>query len=197
MVDSLFAIILRKGYPELILDLRGNPGGNISAMRVASYLVDSSRFGGVFVTRKWFEHHDAPPRIEQYRSFPLLSEANYRILIDGLHNEEGIALKLLPAGSRYKGRLFVLTDRRTASSCEPLVYGIREYWLGTIVGEPTAGAMLNSEEFPLGDGWEIVIPTAEYYAADGFRIDRVGVQPDVVVKSKDALDRTLEMITTR
>jgi hypothetical protein len=188
-IDSLFSIILRKNYPGLIIDLRGNPGGNISAMRVAAYLIDSARFGGEFVTRRWFEHHDMPPSPQQSGSFPVLDKANYELLTDGLHHQEGIAVKLLPAERRYRGRVAVLTDGNTASSCEPLVYGIKEYRLGMIIGEPTAGAMLSSEEFPLSDGWAIVIPTAEYYAADGYRIDRVGVQPDIRVASAKALER--------
>lgn len=193
-ITEAFERIIRDDPGYLIIDLRGNSGGNISAMKVASYLTSMPLYGGAFVTNRWFRHHGAPPSAEQFGRFPLLTEANVGLLVDGIHEQEGVCLKVLPEQKRYGGKVFVLVDGGTASSCEPLVYGIRQYGLGTVVGERTAGAMLNGEEFLLGGDWYITLPTAEYYAADGFRIDGAGVEPDVKVKSDRALDYVREKL---
>lgn len=191
-IDSVFDQVRQLGVENLIIDLRGNPGGNISAMAVASNIADTAYYGGVFVTNKWFKNHSAPPSVAEYPAFPLLTEENVDLLIKGIHEKEGVCLKVIPRSNVYRGKIFVLTDRATASSCEPLVYGIRQYKLGTVVGERTAGAMLNGEEFHINDNWYVTIPTAEYYAADGYRLDQVGVPADINVPSKDALGYVLE-----
>ncbi len=193
-IDAAFAKILEQGYASLIVDLRGNPGGNVSAMRVASYLVDGPRPGGVFVTRRWFEENDIPPGPDRLASLPRFHDADVALLRAWLAEEPAIALEILPVERRYLGRVMVLTDRRTASSSEPLVYGIKLHELGTIVGERTAGVMLSGEQVPIGDGWMVMLPTADYYAADGYRIDGAGVEPDVHAPSREALERALELL---
>ena len=84
---------------------------------------------------------------------------------------------------------------RTASTCEPIVYALQQHHLATIVGQRTAGAMLNGESFTAGDGFVVTVPTATYYASDGFRIDRQGVTPDIAVpETGDALEYALQLI---
>lgn len=190
-IDDVFRQVISGGYDNLIIDLRGNQGGNLSAMRVAAHLIDSARYGGAFVTARWFAEHSAPPTVGQYGMFPVLAEADLAVLFKGIHEQQGMVLKVTPDRDRYRGRVFVLTDGATASACEPLVYAIRQYGLGRIIGERTAGAMLSSEEFPIRGNWFLLVPTADYYTADGHRLDGVGVEPDVKVKSAEALDYAL------
>jgi hypothetical protein len=190
-LDLVFDTIITRNKKYLIIDLRGNPGGNISAMSVISHIIDTEHWGGVFVTRKWFAGHSTPPSIGDYQKFPLLDEANLSLLFAGIHDYDGLCIKVKPDPKQYSGKVTVLVDKNTASSCEPLVYGFKEYKLGKIIGEHTAGAMLNGEEFPIKDFWTIVIPTAEYYTADGFRIDKVGIEPDLTTSSKEALNKAL------
>ena len=109
------------------------------------------------------------------------------LLLDGIHDQEGLSLQVMPDSLRYTGRVYVLVDRGTASACEPLVYALKQYKLAVIVGENTAGQMLNGEEFDCGGGWKLTVPTADYYTADGVRLDHRGVAPDRTVKSADAM----------
>jgi hypothetical protein len=186
-IDSCFRLIAAARVSALIIDLRGNPGGNVSAMRVAAHLADRPYSGGAFVTRKWFTTHGAPPTLEQMNAFPQLTEANVKLLLDGIHDQEGLSLQVTPDSLRYTGRVYVLVDGSTASACEPLVYALKQYKLAPIVGENTAGQMLNGEEFDCGSGWKLFVPTADYYTADGVRLDHWGVAPDRTVKSDDAM----------
>jgi carboxyl-terminal processing protease len=52
--------------------------------------------------------------------------------------------------------------------------------------------MLNGEFFPVGDGFQLIVPTADYYTADGIRLDHRGVEPDIKAKPDKALDAALE-----
>jgi len=182
-------------FSNLIIDLRRNTGGTIaSALPLAEYLIQDTLMGGAFLTQKYFAKHSAIPEAGSYNNFPLFSEASFSLIISGIHNQEGLCLIIYPDAKSFKGDLYILTDKNTASTCEPLVYGLKTSKRATVIGEKTYGAMLNGEIFRIGDSFNLWIPTADYYTADGFKIDKVGVTPDIEVEPADALDKALEVI---
>jgi len=190
-IDTLKAM----SFSNLIIDLRRNSGGTIaSALPLAEYLVQDTLMGGAFLTQKYFSKHSSLPEAGSYRNFPLFSEASFSLIISGIHNQEGLCLIIYPDAKSFKGDLYILTDKYTASTCEPLVYGLKTSKRATVIGEKTYGAMLNGEIFGIGDSFNLWIPTADYYTADGFKIDKVGVTPDIDVDPADALEKALEVI---
>lgn len=192
-MDSTFAIIKEKNYNNLIVDLRDNPGGSVAAgMKFATNIADTTFYGGVFLTQKWFAKHKEVPETKDYLDLPHFTQANYDLIIEGIHKEEGLCLKIIPEKETYQGNVFILTNKSTASTCEPIVYGFKQYKLATIVGGKTAGAMLNGELFAVSDGFSVIIPTADYYASDGYRIDQRGVIPDIKVESAKALEYVMK-----
>lgn len=194
-VDSIFNLIHQKNYKNLIIDLRNNSGGSIEAgMAFATNIVDKETFGGVFLTQKWFNNHKELPTIDHYENFPHFTEANYDLIIKGIHQTEGLCLKIIPKKHAYEGNLYILTNKNTASTCEPIVYELQRQKRAIIIGEKTAGAMLNGEMFELNQGFKMFIPTADYYTSDGYRIDLNGVKPDIETKSEDALTVALNRV---
>jgi C-terminal processing protease CtpA/Prc len=194
-MDSIFDVINQKNYKNLVVDLRNNSGGSVEAgIAFASGIVDDTIYAGVLLTQKWFNNNKQLPVTEEYRSFPHFSEANFDLIIEGIHHMEGLCLKIIPKKEVYKGRIYILTNHKTASTCEPIIYQLKKQKRATIVGEKTAGAMLNGEIFDLDKGFNMVIPTADYYTSDGFRIDQNGVMPDIEVKSGEALKFVLEKL---
>lgn len=137
------------------------------------------------------------PDPSDYKNFPLFSEASFPLIIEGIHKHNGLCLVVYPDADNYKGNLYILTNKRTASTCEPLVYGLKQNKRATIVGERTAGAMLNGERFELQDKFNLWMPTADYYTVDGNKIDKTGVEPHIAVMSDAALDKALEIINGR
>ena len=66
-----------------------------------------------------------------------------------------------------------------------------------MVGEKTAGDMLSSTFIDIQNSWVLVVPTADYYTADRFRIEGNGVKPTIKVKSEKALEYVLDKIITQ
>lgn len=195
-MQRVFAEIEAQGIEHLIVDLRDNSGGGIAAgLTFVNQVATHPYYGGVFLTRKWFDQHQYPPTHGQRSSFVSFADADATGLLRHIHQYSGIALWAQPAEeSRYTGRLYVLVNERTASTCEPIVYGLQLEARAIVIGEKTAGAMLNSERFSLAYGYTLVLPTADYYTADGKRLDQVGVRPTVVVPSGDVLDYAIKQL---
>lgn len=144
-------------YDTLVVDLRQNQGGNIDGgFAFASKLIKKPMEGGYFLTRKWFEDNDSIPK-DPCKKFPVISEGDYKILLDGIHNEKGVCLKLFPKKPVYPGKLYLLVGKNTASTCEPIAYTFKKEKLSTLIGENTAGAMLNAENFELTSDFKLYI----------------------------------------
>lgn len=78
--------------------------------------------------------------------------------------------------------LVVLVDRETASGSELLVSAIKEYQLGPVVGEKTAGSAARADVLNLSDGSAVQITIQRLLSPSGAQIDKVGVQPDIPVQ---------------
>ena len=196
-VDEMFDEILDRNYKHLIVDLRGNSGGTVEAgMAFARRVVDTTLTGGYFLTQKWFNQYDNLPNKRQLSGIPVFSEANYDLIIEGIHEEVGLVLEVKPKNPIYKGDLYVVTNNKTASTCEPIVYGLKSVNRAEIIGKTTAGAMLNGERFDLNNGFSLYVPTADYYTLDGFRIDQNGVEPTIFIENENPIDYIVDKINT-
>lgn len=94
----------------------------------------------------------------------------------------------------FKGNVYILTSKFTGSTCEPIVYGLKQSGRAIIVGENTAGKMLSSEPFDVKNDFQIYVPIADFYTNDGVRLDQKGVAPNYKVKYKEALNYTLDKL---
>ncbi|PKP48160.1 MAG: hypothetical protein CVT92_16375 [Bacteroidetes bacterium HGW-Bacteroidetes-1] len=193
-MDSVFSHVLKHKYKNLIIDLRNNPGGGLtSANQLGEYLVDKQLDIGFFVTNKWYTKNE----INNFdlESLPVSEEITTEGLRAELLNIEGCKLIIKPGKSHYDGKIFVLTSRNTASTCEPMVYALKTNDLATVVGENTAGAMLSASNFHIMNNFYIFMAQADYYTPDKTRIDQVGVAPNIKVPSEEAYDYVLKLIS--
>ena len=78
--------------------------------------------------------------------------------------------------------LAVLVDHDSASGSELVAGAIQDRHAGTLVGTRTFGKGVAQTMFELPDGSAIKLTTARYYTAGGRFIDRIGLEPDVVVE---------------
>ena len=99
-----------------------------------------------------------------------------------------------PVDLVYNGQVVILVNSGTASACEPVVAGLQDSKRVTIIGEKTAGVMLLSTEFDVGDGWLLSVPTIDYLTIKGIRLDGRGVVPDIETSSEEAPQVAKELL---
>ena len=78
--------------------------------------------------------------------------------------------------------LVVLTDGYSASASEILAGVIKDYELGTLMGQTTYGKGIVQRIFPLSDGSAIKMTISKYYTPNGDYIHGKGIEPDIVIE---------------
>lgn len=156
----------------LIIDLRGNPGGNGGAELFLSYLSEGAPYLAAAV------HWRRDNRVQEFRTLDM-GERSY-----GTHKP-----------------VFVLTSRTTFSAAEGLAYEIQSFKRGVIVGETTGGGANPSGGAglpPLGHGFSVNIPMGYVVnPVTGTNWEGVGVKPDIDVPPAEALARAWSMAADR
>jgi len=90
-------------------------------------------------------------------------------------------------GSAIGTPLVVLTDGNTASASEIVSGAVRDYKIGTLVGEKTFGKGVVQTLIDTGDGTALKVTMAKYYTPNGENIHKKGIQPDITVKYPENL----------
>ncbi len=107
----------------------------------------------------------------------------------------GEAKPLKIYGHRFDLPLVVLVNGGTASAAEILTSAIKDYKVGTIVGEKTFGKGVIQQLFTLPEGCITKVTIAEYLTANKETINKKGVEPDIVVKGNEAqLDEAIKLL---
>jgi Peptidase family S41 len=84
-----------------------------------------------------------------------------------------------PAKKRIPGPLAVLVNGETSGAAEALAAALREADAGLIIGNPTAGLAMTTQDFPLDNGERLRIATNPVKLGDGVAISRI--VPDITV----------------
>lgn len=152
---ALFRSALREfvlsGKRELILDLRGNPGGYLEAsVSMASYFLP---VGEVVVT-------------EEYQG----NRSNI------VHRSQGYNVF---AGRTLK--MAVLINGGSASASEILAGALQQHGVAALVGERTFGKGSVQQLIEIGNGSELKVTVAEWLTPNGTSISDGGLTPDIEV----------------
>jgi tetratricopeptide (TPR) repeat protein len=177
-VDRAFERIASTKAQVLVLDIRGNPGGDASSIVPFTHLVRGRTLIGAFLARPWFDR--AAGKRSPLTDLPVLdSNASAAQLIRDLRQHGGVSGVAVPRDPHFAGPVFLLVDGGTSSASEPLAHALKVAKRATLIGERTAGAMLTALPHALRDGWVVTIPQADFITADNRRLEGVGVEPDV------------------
>ena len=84
--------------------------------------------------------------------------------------------KSKPKRDRLKNRIIVLVDSETASAAEVFTRLLQLEKRATVIGDRTSGAVMASMRFG-----EASITVSDFVLPNGERLEKVGVQPDIVV----------------
>jgi carboxyl-terminal processing protease len=92
----------------------------------------------------------------------------------------------------FAGRLIVLVDSKSASASEALARVVQLEKRGTILGDKSAGAVMEARHYPYHIGVETIIPyaasitEADLIMTDGKSLEHVGVLPDEMLVESPA-----------
>lgn len=186
-------IVSNSAYKHLIIDLRNNGGGGVGpAFALAKYIVREDMEVGYFLTNK-LNYSGYQP--ELFRTLPELQPKSTEEFGNELRVSPGVKLVFKkPENPVFTGKLYILTNHYTGSTCEPMVYALKNRTQATIIGEKTYGGMLAAYPFYVQQKFMLLLPIADFYTHDGVRLDKAGVSPDIEVKSDEALHKALALI---
>ena len=149
------------GGDAVIIDLRGNSGGNASAVaRLISYFMKDDN--QVLMT-----FHDG-----------MSGEVAVTRVRDDLR------------APRMIGKpLYTLIDGGTASAAEEFAYHVQQFKLGSLVGEKTAGAANNNQFFPVEPGFMVSISIGRpVHPVSKTNWEGVGIAPTDAAPATSALE---------
>jgi carboxyl-terminal processing protease len=162
------------GRPSgLILDLRGNKGGDLnSSLGTAAMLLNRA----ALIATSRGQANEANQR---YEAFPELY----------VPRGEATFLKTLPSDIRAIP-MVVLVDHATASGAEVVAAALQDNHRAQVIGARTQGSGTVQAVFPLADRTGLRLTTARIFKISGSALDRDGVVPDKVVPSSQPASST-------
>jgi carboxyl-terminal processing protease len=96
------------------------------------------------------------------------------------------------AGS-FKLPMVVLVNGNSASASEILAGALKDNKRALLVGEKTFGKGLVQTVYPLRGGGALKLTTQKYFTPNGTDINKIGINPDYVVKNPAAGDKDLQL----
>lgn len=164
-----------KDTPNLIIDLRSNPGGAV--LNMLDFLGQTLKPGtaiGEIVTpqevKKYQQEHPGPVDVVKVAA-DIPAEMHLRVSPPD------------PAAGWYKGHIAVLVDQASGSAAEIAAQALKETRGAVVVGAKSAGAVLVSVIEPISDGFMLQYPLFDYVSAGGVRLEGHGVIPDILAKT--------------
>ena len=173
---------------RLIIDIRGNTGGGLGALRVMSLLTPKRIPVGFALDRR---------RTTEYLNHEKLSFPRFSRIPSKTKALWPLALRFAPAmltkkpivleteglaPREFHGRIVLLVDRHTASAAEMIVAFARENKLAKIVGEKTAGRLLSATSVKVGNGFRLALPTGAYHTWQGSVLEGTPIEPDYLIE---------------
>ena len=205
-LDSCFIIVHNKNTKDLIIDLRGNPGGAA---------IFSNPLVAFFATRPFigastFKIRTSKINKEFWRDVSdtscLNADIKRQILSrkDGERFEiDGTRYKYPPRSDslRFKGNVYVLINGSAFSQAIEVAAMIQKYKLGKLIGEPTTPLMsANARQFKLPNTQLTVNFPEAYYGDSSMKngvIPDYYIQDDILTEKDEILDYTIQMINKK
>ena len=154
----------------IIIDVRNNSGGNVSALRLASYF-NGGRAESAFVllARPYLQALGRPLTAADIAAAPRIDHAyTTEAVFTAISAHNGGAAFWTDAVDKpFNGPVFVLISEETGSAAEGFAWYMRLRTQARLIGTQTAGALLSSDRFDIGDGWSVTIPVHGNWGPDG------------------------------
>lgn len=159
-----------KDTDGLIIDVRGNSGGNFSAARLVSYFSGPAQIVVALLSRPYLEKLGHPVTKIDIQKAPRVTGAYTTASIFAAisKNGGGAVFMTEDVGKKeYTKAVVVLMDHETGSAGEAFASMMKRMTHAALVGQETAGVLLSGNEFDLPGGWKLVVPVDGLWAPDG------------------------------
>lgn len=183
LVDAAMAEM--KGTSGLIIDVRDNTGGNMSFVRLSSYLSSGEHLVAALLTRYYLETQGATPKQIDPAKLPRATRTyTDAAVFQAMRSNDGaVAIYSEDLGeNRYRGKVVVLINEETGSAAEGFAWHVKLKTSAKLIGRTTAGALLGAEYFTLPGGWRLGIPTHSGWGPDGKPVIDQPVLPHIETK---------------
>ncbi len=168
---------------RLVIDLRGNSGGGLGALRLMSYLTPDRLPVGHSVTRSRARKGYDKERLAHFGRIPAHKwELPWLALRYGFIDHSIVLVTEGLGPQPFHGRIAILVNQHSASAAEMVAAFAQENGLATIVGTKTPGRLVGSRPFKLPDGYFLVLPVGAYLTWGGQTLEGSGIQPGVAVE---------------
>jgi len=204
VANEISAAVERLGnVSRLIVDLRGNTGGGIGALRVMSLLTPEKIPVGFALDRRRANANldREKQRFPRFSRIPSSTKALWPLALrfaPAMLAKKPVVLETEGLGRQpFHRQVVLLVDRHTASAAEMIVAFARENGLATIIGEKTAGRLLSATSVKVGNGFRLALPTGAYHTWKGALLEGAPIEPDQAIVfdwrgRRNGSDRQLE-----
>lgn len=152
----------------LIVDVRGNSGGNTPGKLIAALMNRPWRW--------WTERSCRPyPMYKRHQDGLLLFAHDYTYT-------EWKGGEISPVQDAYQGQLYLLTDRYTGSSAEDFAMPFHTTGRALIVGDRTWGSTGQPYLYEFGNGALLYVGSIRAYFPDGSAFEGIGISPDIELR---------------
>ena len=169
---------------RLIIDLRGNLGGFVGALRLMSYLTPDRVPVGYSLTRQGREKGLRPDQLPALDRLPegTLDKLAMLYRFKVRHRDRSVRLVTEGLGPKpFHGHTVMLVNEHTASAAEMVAGFASERQLATLIGMRTSGQVLGGANFAVGHNFTLRLPAAAWHTWEGRTLEGCGVLPHVMV----------------
>ena len=108
-------------------------------------------------------------------------------------DKQGSGETLMSDSKQIEIPLVVLVNNSSASASEVFTAAVKDYGVGTIIGNKTYGKGVVQSLLYLRDGTYVKFTTSEYFSPKGNKIDGIGVTPDIEVDLPEDIKTTYNL----
>ena len=193
-IDAAYDAMSMRETEALIIDLRANRGGMFAFKPLVEHVLDAPLDIGVFVSQGWNAAMDRAPGSQDVVGVEPWTGWSLRDFWDSVQSNDLTLARLIPDGPHYGGPVYVLVSDETASAAEIAADALRASGRAILIGDHTAGQLLSQRVYDMPGGFQLYLPIADYYSLASGRIEGIGLTPDMVVDSADAMTIALEQV---
>lgn len=191
-IEAAYDVIVEKNARAVIIDLRNNPGGAFAILPLVQHIIDEPLEAGGFISQRWNTEMDRAPTLADALAVEPWQGWSIRTFWADVQDNTITRIRFEPDPEGFKGPVYVLVSQQTASAAELAADALQASGRALLIGEVSAGQMLSQKMFDLPGGYQLYLPIADYYSFHGGRIEGVGVKPDILADSAEAMNIALE-----